>query len=170
MPGRGERVAHGAKRIKEGIMGLDFTGLGSVFDFAKGVMDKIWPPQADPNEKMKAQMALQELLEKRENQVIDAQKSIIVAEMQQGDNYTKRARPTIVYIGLAFIGLVNVLLPMIAWITLSVTGKPLTGMPDIQLPGEFWAAWGGVCSIWVIGRSAEKRGAANKVINMITGT
>jgi len=27
---------------------MDITGLGSVFDFAKGVMDKIWPPQADP--------------------------------------------------------------------------------------------------------------------------
>ncbi len=149
---------------------MDITGLGSVFDFAKGVMDKIWPPQADPTEKIKAQMALQGLLEKRENQVVDAQKSIIVAEMQQGDNYTKRARPTIVYAGLAFIGLVNVLLPIIAWITLSVTGKPLTDMPDIHLPGEFWAAWGGVCSIWAICRSAEKRGAANKIINMVTGT
>ena len=148
---------------------MDITGLGSVFDLAKGIMDKIWPDQADPNDKIKAQMELQGLLEKRESQVLDAQKSIIVAELQQGDNYTKRARPTVVYMGLAFIGLVNVLLPMIAWITLSVTGKPLTGMPDINLPGEFWLAWGGVCSVWVVGRTAEKRGAANKLVNMITG-
>jgi len=149
---------------------MDLTGIGSVFDFAKGIVDRIWPPDADPTEKAKAQLALQQMIEQRETQIIEAQKSIIVSEMNQGDAYTKRARPTIVYAGLAFIFLVNVVFPLLAWATALSTGKPLADIPHITLPGEFWAAWGGVCSIWVIGRSAEKRGAANKVTNLITGT
>jgi hypothetical protein len=153
----------GRTNYKEEQMGLDFTGIGSVFDFAKGIVDRIWPPDADPNQKMQAQMALQEMIEQRENQIVDAQKSIMVAEMNQGDAYTKRARPTIVYAGLAFIFLVNVAFPIIHAFTGTVA-------PSISLPAEFWWAWSGVCGVWVIGRSAEKRGAANKLTNMITGS
>ena len=143
-------------------MGLDFTGLGSVFDFAKEAMNKIWPPDADPNAKMLAQLELQKMVEARENLVIDAQKSIIVSEMNQGDSYTKRARPTIVYSGLAFIFAVHVAFPIIVFFT----GKP---MPEISLPAEFWWAWTGVCGIWVVGRSMEKKGSTGKVIDTIMG-
>lgn len=141
---------------------MDITGIGSILDFAKGVMERIWPPDADPNEKIKAQIRLQEMLEGREKSVVEAQKSIIVAEMNQGDAFTKRARPTIVYCGLAFTFMVHVAFPMIVFFA----GEDL---PDLSLPKEFWWAWTGVCGIWVFGRSMEKRGATNKVIDMITG-
>ena len=150
-------------------MGFDFSGIGSIADFAKGIAYRFFPPKMTDAEKAQAQVQLQELLEKRENALIETQKSIIVAEMQQSDNFTKRARPSIVYFGLGAIGLVHVILPMVAWIALTITGEPLSDMPEIALPGEFWATWGGVCSIWVIGRTAEKRGMANKVVGMITG-
>lgn len=151
-------------------MGIDLTGFGSVADFAKGVMDRFWPPKMDEGEKAKIQLQLQDMLERRENTVIETQKSIIVAEMQQSDNFTKRARPSIVYFGLAAIGLVHVALPVLAWAALTFSGKPLDAMPQIALPGEFWTTWGGVCGIWVIGRSAEKRGMTGKIVSAITGS
>lgn len=150
-------------------MGFDLTGIGTVASVAKGLVDRFFPPKMTQAEKAEKQLQIQEVLEKRENALLGTQKSVIVAEMQQGDNFTKRARPSIVYFGLAAIGLVHVVLPMAAWIVLTVTGKPLTDMPDITLPGGFWTTWGGVCSIWVIGRSAEKRGVANKLVGLITG-
>jgi hypothetical protein len=143
-------------------LALDITGLGSVADFADTVVKRFFPPKMTDAEKAQAQINLQQMLQARENSLVESQKSIMVSEMQQGDAYTKRARPTLVYAGLAFICLVYVLFPIAAFFT----GRP---MPQLSLPGEFWAAWGGVCSVWVIGRSAEKRGAANKIVNMITG-
>ena len=143
-------------------MSFDITGLGSVADLAKGVVERFFPPKMTDTEKTQAQLQLQELLEKRENTVVAAHKEIIVAEMNQGDAFTKRARPCLVYAGLVFIFLVHVVFPMIAWFTNE-------SLPALTLPEEFWWAWCGVCGIWVIGRSAEKKGARNKSINMITG-
>lgn len=143
-------------------MGFDFTGLGSVADFAKGLVDRFFPPAMTDAEKAQAQVQLQGIIDKRENALIEAQKSIIVSEMQQADNYTKRARPTLVYAGLFFIFLVHVVLPMIAFFSNKL-------MPTLSLPQEFWWAWSGVCGVWVIGRSAEKRGTKNNLVNLITG-
>ena len=158
-------------------MKLDMDVAGSAFNFAKGIMDRFWPKQASEEEKMAAVAGLVPLIESRESAVIDAQKSIIVAEMQQGDNYTKRARPTVVYAGLAFMFLVHILLPFILKIVAVFTIGDLTpdqmnnlkDLMNLSLPGEFWAAWGSVVSIWSIGRSAERRGMTNKLITMITG-
>jgi len=143
-------------------MGLDITGIGSVADLAKGLLDRFWPPDIDPAAKARLQMEMEIKLQEREDKLVSVQKDIIVAEMQQSDNFTKRARPTIVYAGLAFIFLVHVFFPIAAYFT----GKPL---PEISLPTEFWMAWGGVCSIWVIGRSAEKSGINSAIVKGITG-
>lgn len=92
---------------------------------------------------------------------------------QQGDRLTRWARPSIVYAGLFFIFLIHVALPIAAWIILAVTGRAMTDMPALSLPGPFWATWGSVTSLWVIGRSIEKRGtnsaAAAKAAQVITG-
>jgi len=151
-------------------MALDITGIGSLADLASNLVNRFWPPSASEAEKIGATVQIQQMLESRESAVLDAQKAIITAEMQQADNYTKRARPTIVYFGLVAIGLVHVLLPVLAWLVLSLTGKPLSNMPAIALPSEFWLTWGGVCGVWIIGRSAEKNGAAGKVVDLITGS
>ena len=148
---------------------MDLTGIGSVTDFAKGVMDRFWPEKMDETQRAAVELQLVQAVEAREAAILDTQKSVIVAEMQQSDNYTKRARPSIVYFGLLAIGLVHVLLPMTAWIVLMVTDQSLTNMPDIKLPSQFWMTWGGVCSIWIVGRSAEKRGVTSKVVTAITG-
>lgn len=149
-------------------MSLDITGMGSVADLAKTVIERVWPEKLSDAEKAQARIQLEELLQQRENAVIEAQKSIIVSEMQQADGYTKRARPTVVYAGLAFIFLVHVLLPVVSWGAV-LFGAQMPGMPDLTLPSEFWWAWTGVCGIWVVGRSAEKRGASSRIVSMITG-
>jgi len=143
-------------------MGLDITGIGSVAGFAGDMIKRFFPIKMTAGEKAEAQVQIQKMIEKRDASLIDAQKSIIVSEMQQADNYTKRARPTLVYAGLFFIFLVHVFFPIIAFFT----SKPT---PSLALPAEFWWAWSGVCGVWVIGRSAEKKGAAGKLISMITG-
>lgn len=156
---------------------MDITGIRSVADLAKAVVERVFPPKMTAAEKAQAQVQLQEILEKRENSIIEAQRAIIVAEMQQGDNYTKRARPTVVYMGLLFIGLVHVVFPVAIKLVMAFKASALapdqitqfSSLLNLSLPGEFWAAWGAVVSIWSIGRSAEKKGIANKIVGMITG-
>ena len=150
---------------------LDITGLGSIADLAGGIIDKIFPDKMDEAEKAQARIALEQVLQQWDVARLDAQRAIIVAEMQQGDSYTKRARPSVVYVGLGLIVL-TVIVHYAAWFYLTLTGKALTGIPHpelLALPGEFWKTWGAVCGIWFIGRSAEKRGATGKLVRMITG-
>ena len=143
-------------------MSFDLTGIGSVADFASTLVQRFFPPKMTDAEKAQAQIQIQKMLQKRDNALIEAQKSIIVSEMQQGDKFTKRARPTLVYAGLFFISLVHVVFPIIAYITKEK-------LPGLSLPAEFWWAWTGVCGVWIVGRSAEKRGMTNKMVSIITG-
>ena len=143
-------------------MGLDLTGIGSIADLAGSIINKIWPPSADPNKKVEAQLELQRMLETREAAVIMAQREITVAEMQQSDNFTKRARPMVVYAGLTFIFFNHVFLPCYAFFT-------STPIPSVSLPSEFWWAWTGCVGIWMIGRTMEKRGAGGDLTSIITG-
>jgi hypothetical protein len=69
----------------------------------------------------------------------------------------------VVYAGLAALFLNHMILP---W-TATFAGIEV---PTIDLPGEFWAAWGGICSLWVLGRSAEKYGTKNRMTQLLTGT
>jgi|GEM_PF-1059131 len=166
-------------------MGLDLTGLGSAFDFAKGVMNRIWPEKASEQEKLAAAAAMAEMVESRDSERDGYRRDIMVAELEQGDKFTKRARPWLVYSGLIFTGLI-LLFRLAAkaigiWVLLDKTADPvqmaalqvqIEGLAGLNLPGEFWLAWGGAVSIYSIGRSAEKRGAQGvigTVAGMITG-
>lgn len=154
----------------------DITGIGSVAEFGKQVVsavERFLPAKKMTEaERAQAEMAVQQLTGQRDSELLDTQKSIIVAEMQQGDDFTKRARPSVVYVGLGIIVLNNAIFPIMAWIfacVASIFDFMLPELPELSLPPAFWATWGGMCSIWIVGRSAEKRGALNKVVNMITG-
>jgi len=129
------------------------------------------------DEKAQFRLTLETLLQRRDSEIeqtiraeLQAKERILVAELQQDDNYTKRARPTVVYAGLLFIGLNYVLIPLIARIALTFGAEGMDTTPLADLPSEFWAAWGGICATWVLGRSAEKRGSRNPIISAITGT
>ena len=87
-------------------------------------------------------------------QEIMSKEKILVAELAQGDSYTKRARPTLVYSGL------------VAMLVEGIEAIPFTA------PEQFWPIWGGVCGVWIIGRSAEKikgNGKKGKVLSAIMG-
>lgn len=154
-------------------MSTDLTGLGSVASFAKSVVDRIWPPSASAEDKIKAQVELERMTADRDNTVVQAKAAVMTAELNQDDNYTKRGRPSIIYAGLIFIFLVHVLFPITAWTILALKGSEIE-MPDISLPAEFWVAWGGAVSIYIIGRSKEKAGGAmdgllGKAYNLVGG-
>lgn len=83
---------------------------------------------------------------------INAKRDIIVAELTQGDNYTKRARPTIIYVGLAMAFFNYTVAPLISW----AVSKAI---PLLVIPAEFWTIWGGVCGLYVWKRSEEKAAA-----------
>jgi len=142
------------------IFNVDVGGiLGGAGQFAKDVRTAI-----TGKEPISAEKAQELALRAQEIEVgmSKVSQNIIVAEMQQGDRYTKRARPTVVYSGLLFIFLVHVAFPIFA----HFTGD---AVPDISLPHEFWWAWTGVVAVWMTGRSMEKYGLENKATKMITG-
>ena len=142
---------------------MDLTGLGSVADFAKDMVDRFIPPQATEVEKAAIQIKIQELIDKREANLLETQKSVMISEMQQEDPFTKRARPMVVYSGLLFIFLVHVLIPLISFIF----AKP---MPGLSLPTDFWYAWTGVVGVWMVGSTVEKMGPGSTVVKAITGS
>ena len=111
---------------------------------------------------METQVALAIELEKASAVEAEAKKAVLVAELQQGDAYTKRARPTVVYAGLVLALVNHVVLP---WVSHFVGSAP----PPIELPVMFWTAWGGICGTWVISRTMERRGVQNQMISTITG-
>ena len=142
------------------------TGLAKTVSAIGDTVKKFVTTDGD---RMNMQMELEAILQKRDSEVeqtiraeLEAKEKIMVAEMQQGDNYTKRARPTIIYFGLVSIFLSYMLIPIIQML-LGIEVVPL------DLPKEFWVAWGGVVGVYAIGRSAEKRGTRNKVTSFITG-
>lgn len=154
-------------------MGLDLTGLGSAFDFAGGLLDRFFPKQMSEKDRMAIHGQLSQAIDQRDVERDGQKRDIIVAEMAQADTFTKRARPSVVYMGLVFIGLVHVVFPMVFYFAgLFKATMPI--LPQLTLPQEFWWAWTGVCSVWMIGRSAEKtaqaKGAVSKVLSMITGS
>lgn len=98
---------------------------------------------------MKIQNSITEKYIEMETKINDAKGKIMVAELQQQDKYTKRARPTIVYAGLAILFINHVLLPWWSYFSGNIP-------PSINLPSEFWLAWGGVCGVYAFSRGKEK--------------
>ena len=152
-------------------MGFDFTGLGSAFDFAGGLLDRFFPKQMTESDRAEMQAQLSQAIDERDTKRDEFKRDVLVAELGQDDKFTKRARPSIIYAGLVFIFLVHVLFPLlfILIVSFSTSDKPMPALPALALPEQFWWAWTGICSVWVMGRSAEKGGMAGKVVTMITG-
>ena len=140
---------------------------GNLINAVGGLVDKF---VRTPDEADKLKLALAQLVEARDSELestiraeMDAKARVLEAELRQGDSYTKRARPTVVYAGLLLVTINHVVLPWIAYFTGSAP-------PQIEIPAMFWTAWGGICATWVIGRTAEKRGAGNQITSLITGS
>lgn len=104
----------------------------------------------------------QELTEAYKTELI-TRTEIIKAEMQQGDNFTKRARPAVVYLFIATIILNYTILPAIAQF-LQIAGFTLV------LPEEAWNAFEIVFGVYAVGRTFEKSSGVDKISSAITKT
>jgi len=121
-------------------------------------------------EKQKFKIEMESLLQKRDSELeqtlraeIESKERVLVAELNQSDVYTKRARPTLVYFGLFVIFFNYCFVPLLQYF------KGVTTIIPFELPTEFWWAWGGVVGTWSLGRSAERVGFRNRVIDTVVG-
>ena len=144
-------------------------GLGSLTGIMSGVKGLVGAFKLAPDVEKEFEVKMQALLQARDSEIeqtmrqeLQTKERILVAELQQGSTYTKAARPTVVYYGLLAIFCNYTLIPFLQWHG-GEFPKPF------DLPTEFWVAWGGIVGTWSIGRSAERRGARNKVTSLVTG-
>jgi hypothetical protein len=142
-------------------------GIGTLAEKIGEVADRFIQTK---DEKALFQLQMEELLQKAASELeqttrqeLLTRERIMVAELTQGDNYTKRARPTIVYFGMVVIFLNYVLFPFLGQVLVAE-------FPEFVLPDGFWYAWGGAMSVWSIGRTMERRGAKNNLVGIVTGT
>jgi hypothetical protein len=144
------------------------SGIGGLAESIAGIVDRF---KLTPDEKATFQLELERLAQQAASELeqtmrteLAAKERILVAELTQGDNFTKRARPTVVYGGLAFIGFNYCLVP------LAKAFLPTLALPDFALPEEFWYAWGGIVTTWSVGRTMERRGTKNNLVSLVTGS
>lgn len=142
--------------------------IGKVIDSLAGVADR-FINTAD--EKAAFRLEAAKIIEARDSELeetlrteMQAKERVLVAELQQGDKFTKRARPSLVYSGLVFA-----FLEVSVRVYLTIRGLGMPEGMDTIVPVQFWAAWTGVTGTWVIGRSVERRGVQNKIVSLITG-
>lgn len=158
---------------------------GSAGNIIKEIGDVADKFNLSGEEKQQFKLEMEALLQKRDSEIeqtvrkeMDSKERVLVAELNQGDNYTKRARPTVVYFGLGLIFLNYCLIPGIQLLNGGAKAKCKEGgdltecivAGSIELPPEFWWAWGGIVGTWAIGRSFEKAGANNRLARAITGS
>ena len=127
---------------------------GQVIDSIAGAADRFITTDAERNA---FRLEAEKLLQVRDSEIeqtlraeLGAQERILVAELQQDDKFTKRARPAVVYVGLGVIVCNFCVAPIMAW---ALGEAP----PAFNLPDEFWYAWGGILGVYSFGRSMEKR-------------
>lgn len=150
--------------------------IGTAATFATDIVEKILPDRnLSEQQKAVATQQIANMIAGRDEALIETSKQVILAELQQGDTFTKRARPAIIYVGLLAVVFNHMLIPFFnriaEWIAIAkgTSLEAFGGLTPMTLPSDFWYVWGGVASVWIIGRSAEKKGANNKLVNMIVG-
>jgi hypothetical protein len=143
-----------------GFMKNLLTGSGG--DLINGITGLVGQFRASPEEKLTFDLELKKLVAARDSLLTQeimaetqAKARVMTAELRQGDTYTKRLRPTLGYLGI---------------VAAFVQGASASSGYPVVFPLEFWVAWGGMMTVYSIGRTAEKRGAASKAVAAITGS
>ena len=105
-----------------------------------------------------------------------ARSEVIIAELKHGDEYVSHTRPRIARWGLyvimwnyAVVPSLGGLLKLVLESFDSTVAAAITVAP-LELPTEFWVAWGGIVGTYAIGRSFEKSGFGNKLTRAATGS
>ena len=99
-------------------MGMDITGLGSVFDFGSKIIDKIWPNAEDAN---KAKLAMLQMQQAGEFKELDAnlelakkQMEVNIAEANKG-GLLNSWRPALGWVCVFSYAYNFVAMPLIVW-------------------------------------------------------
>jgi hypothetical protein len=141
-------------------------GLGAMAEGAASIIEAL---QAGKIKKHEAEAMLQELKDRELARghedfkaELGAKERIIVAELQQGDTFTKRARPFVIYTGPVIVFALAIMYYISWW---KNTTMPPT--PDFIL--WYLGAWAGYGSVYAFGRTKEKLGAGNSFTKLVTG-
>jgi hypothetical protein len=152
------------------------NGAGGLLSGIGGIIDKF---QLSPKDREQMKLEMEGLLMQKEKDAEDTYRlelqsktQIMQAELTQGDNYTKRARPTIIYAGLIFIMLELFGLRHFFLYHLYPDKDMLKEMMKASdgIFNTFLITWASVAGVYSIGRTVEKSGKANQVTNFITGS
>ena len=154
---------------------------GSVGEFADkigGVFDRFIQTKDE-----KAQFILDVLpiIQRRDSEIeetihveLKTASDVIQAELVQSDKYTKRARPTIIYSGLAMFILNDVIFPKLAILAAFMDDEVsrdivIAALAPIAISPVFITSWAGIVAIYAGGRTLEKRGIKNAAVEAMTG-
>lgn len=154
------------------------SGAGTFIEKMGDVADRFIQSK---DEKAEFILAMETLLQKRDSEIeqtiqkeLDTAARVIEAELNQDDKYTKRARPTIIYTGLAMYVLNSIIFPKLAVFAAMIADPDLQvvvidALQPVVIPDSFAVAWGSVVAIYAGGRTLEKRGARNAGVQAMTG-
>lgn len=113
-------------------MGLDITGIGSIFDFGSKIVDKIFPNKDDAN---KAKLALMELQQKGELAELNADLQTRLEQMKVNTEEAKNAsmfvsgwRPAAGWVCVTGLFYSIFLRPIMSWIS---TLASLNAVPPV---------------------------------------
>ncbi len=106
-------------------------------------------------EKMQFKQNIQNIILERQKEAEQAERAkprsaaeVTTSELRQDDKYTKRARPTIIYVGIALIIWAYAVVPIL-------NSQFELGVP-VDIPQFFWNAWAAIVVAYAGGRSVEK--------------
>lgn len=141
------------------------TTIADTLKSAFGLVDDL---HTSEEEKSSLKIKLQELFNQHQrdvmanyNKEMQSVRDVIVAELNQDDNYTKRARPTVLYLFIVIVMLNYCIFPFINHFTV----KPL---PLIDLPPEAWQMFQWIFGVYGVGRSVEKMSGTDPVKKMFS--
>ena len=143
-------------------MGLDVTGIGSIFDFGSKVIDKIFPNKDDA---LKAKVALSELQQKGELAELDADLKIAIAQAGTNTEEAKNTslfvsgwRPAVGWVCVFSLGYNYIFMPFFTYCTTWWFKAP--AMPALDT-GELTTILIGMLGLGIM-RTVEKTGALKK--------
>lgn len=100
---------------------------------------------------------------------MQASERVMVAELQSGDPYVSRTRPMLARWGLYTIMFNYAAVPLVSRFA-AVLGADVEIGP-LEMPTEFWVAWGGVVGTWTLSRGFEKAsGTSNALSRALSGS
>lgn len=92
--------------------------------------------------------AIQQALVAQQGAILDATKSVMIADAQQDDKFTKRARPTVVYWSISFTTLIAIL-------AMFGAADPVVAALK-QIPTELWYLMTAGIGLFGASRGVEK--------------